>query len=703
MSNYEICQEMGQNFIDYAYAVNTDRSIPSAMDGLKPVHRRILWSMYKEKNNSDKSHVKTARIVGDVIGKYHPHGDVAVYDAMTRLAQEWNVRYPLIDWHGNKGNVGGDGAASMRYTEARLEKLAEVGMLANLNKDIVDMQPNYSEDLEEPELLPALFPNLLCNPNSGIGVAMACNWLPYNLRDIINKAIIPYIQEEEINYAEIYPDFPTGGELINPAAAEGINKTGKGKIIIDGRYNVEKRGTKTLIVFYEIPYGTKIEYEEQSKAKGIIPQLRAAIETNKILGVSDVRDESSKQIRIVIEVATDGDVDKIINQIYNETDLRKSYSANYVALLSKTPRLFSMPEVLKIYWQHNQMCIKREFKFEYDKTIARIHILEGLIWAVQNIDKVIEYIRANKGLKELNSSLTEKQIEAILNMKLGRLSKLEEEKLIQEKKEKEEYAAYCKSIIDSEDKQKEVLIERLRELDKKFGDERRTTIVPKTIVKARASSGKPREVIIEDVVVTLSEMGYIQSIPVKSFKTAAYVNSFKCQTNDMILLFSSFGKLYRLKVSAIKQCGPKDKGMAVGALINLDQGEKILNIFSMNIDEKHPYVVGITKYGQVKKSDKTIYLGSTQNKNGMKAAGLKDNDVYIGFWESNGDYMTLITKNNMAIQFEMEKVNPCGKTARGVIGIKLAADDCVIKAQLTKTPNKKYPVQLRAGKGNKIG
>lgn len=704
MSNYEICQEMGQNFIDYAYAVNTDRSIPAAADGLKPVHRRILWSMYKEKNTHNKAHVKCARVVGDVIGKYHPHGDTSVYDAMTRLAQEWNVRYPLIDWHGNKGNIGGDGAAAMRYTEARLQTLAEEGLLQNLNKDVIDMQPNYSEDLEEPVLLPALFPNLLCNPNSGIGVAMACNWLPYNLSEIINKAIIPYIRQEEINYAEIYPDFPTGGELINPAAVEGINKTGKGKVIVDGKYRIEKRGTKDLIVFYEIPYGAKIEYEEQGKAKGIIPQLRAAIASEKIIGVSDIRDESSKQIRIVIEVAADGNIDKIINQVYNETDLRKSYNANYVALVSKTPTLLSMVDALKIYWMHNQQCIKREFKFEFEKTIARIHILEGLIWAVQNIDEVIAAIRINKNLSEINNTLSDKQIKAILDMKLGRLSKLEEEKLIQEKQEKREYAAYCKNIVESEDKQKEVLIERLRVLDKKFGDKRRTSTVPKTIVKANSTTaGKPKEVIIEDVIVTYSETGYIQNIPVKSYRAGVHVNSFKCQTDDMILLFSSFGKLYRLKVSAIKQCGPKDKGTAVGALLNLEPKEKILNIFSMNIDEKHPYIVGVTKYGQVKKSDKTIYLGSTQNKNGLKAAGLKEGDEYIGFWESNGDYMTLITHNKMAIQFEMEKINPCGKTAKGVIGIKLEDGDYVVKATLSNTPNKSFAVQGRAGKGIKIG
>ena len=713
MSNYEICQEMGQNFIDYAYAVNTDRSIPSAADGLKPVHRRILWSMYKEKNTPDKAHVKCARIVGDVIGKYHPHGDTSVYDAMTRLAQEWNVRYPLINWHGNKGNIGGDGAAAMRYTEARLEPLAQFGMLQNLNKNIVDMQPNYSEDLEEPVLLPALFPNLLCNPNSGIGVAMACNWLPYNLHEIINQIIVPHVKEETTDYESIAPDFPTGGDIINPSVIKTINRTGRGSIIVDGRYKIEQRNGHNLIVFYEIPYGTKIEYEDQGKPKGIIPQLRKAMQEEKLTDVIDIRDESSKSVRIVIEYNSSANVERIISQIYNETDLRKSFSANYVAIVGKTPTLLNMFEIIKIYSQHNLSCIKREFQFEYEKTISRIHILEALIWAVQHIDEVIKTIREGKDLSEIMNTFSDKQIKAILDMKLGRLSKLEEEKLIQEKKEKEEYAAYCKEIIESENRQKEILIERLRELDKKFGDNRRTHIQEKVIVK-KTSAAKVKEIIIEDVMITYSNAGYIQSIPLKAYRTAEYKNSFKCQTNDMILLFSSLGKLYRLKVDAIKQCSQKDKGTAVGALLNLNPGEKILNIFSMNIDEKHPYIVGVTKFGQVKKSEKLIYLGSTQNKNGLQAAGLKDNDQYIGFWECNGDYMSLLTKNDMIIQFELEKVNPVGKTAKGVKGITLSANDYVVEAivcnpAIDTIKIKKYnktikgiTVQGRGGKGRKI-
>lgn len=635
---------------------------------------------------------------------------------MTRLSQEWNVRYPFIDWHGNKGNIGGDGAAAMRYTEARLDKLAEVGMLQNLNKNIVDMQPNYSEDLEEPMLLPALFPNLLCNPNSGIGVAMACNWLPYNLRELINQILIPHLEGNTVDYSNILPDFPTGGVIINPIEAKKININGKGKIIVDGKYKIEERNGQKLIVFYEIPFATKIEYEEQGKSKGIIPQLRQAVADEKLLSVTDIRDESSKQIRIVIEVAADAIIENVINQIFNETDLRKSYSANQVALVGKTPKLLNMHQVVEIYTNHNLDCIKREFTYEYEKAIARIHILEGLIWAVQNIDDVIKAIRAGQNLSEINNTLSDKQIKAILDMKLGRLSKLEEEKLIQEKKEKEEYAADCEIVINSVEAQKNVLIERLRELDAKFGDSRRTTVEEKAIIKtAKTTNGKAKVVIPEDVFVSITAAGYIKSVPVKMYKAnAADINVFKCQTNDLVLLFSSLGKVYRLKVDAIKQCGSRDKGIAIGSLLNLEQGEKVINVFSMNTNEQHPYIVGFTKNGLIKKSEKAIYAGTTQNKNGLKAATLVEGDEYIGWFECNGDYAVLMSSDNYCLKFNLCEVNAVGKTARGVKSMNLNNGQ-YIAAALVISPqvdyikilkynirNKDIVLQKRAGKGKKI-
>ena len=718
MSNHDVCAELGQNFIDYAYAVNTDRAIPDAADGLKPVARRILWSMNQEKFFHDKSYVKCARVVGDVIGKYHPHGDTSVYDAMIRLAQEWNMRYPIIDWHGNKGNIGGDGAAAMRYTECRLNPLAEVGFLNAINKNVVDMRPNYSEDIEEPVLLPALFPNLLCNQTSGIGVALACNWLPHNLKDIINIVLIPFIKGEEIDYTNLFPDFPTGGTIVNQDEVASIYRTGKGKVVLEAKYKEETRNGKKLLVFYEIPYNTKIEYSDQGKSKGIIPQLREGIIKEKITGVEDVRDESSKQVRIVVELAADANIDITLNQIFAETDLRQTYNANQVALIGKTPHLLNLNQVANAYMGHNLYCIKREFEFEYQKTIDRLHILEGLIFAVQRIDSIIRVIRGESTHKNLGAAypeLSERQVKAILDMKLGRLSKLEEEKLVQEKEKKEEYAAYCKDIATFAKRQKEVLIERLEKLCAEFGDDRRTDVTQKKIIKPTAK--KPiTQIIPQDVIVTYNKLGYLQRIPVKAYRAVKndnIVNSFKTQTTDMIVLFSSLGKVFRIGVDNIAECGMKDKGTAVGSILNLEANEKILNIFSMNIDEKHPYIVGFTKNGLVKKSDKTIYLGETQNKKGMKAAGLVDGDEYISWYECNGDYAVMVSNNSYIIQFELDKVNPVGKTARGVKGISLEDGDYVIEAlvchpAVDTIEFKKYnktikgiKVQGRAGKGKK--
>ena len=718
MSSHDVCKELGQNFIDYAYAVNTDRAIPNAADGLKPVARRILWSMAQEKFVHNKSYVKCARVVGDVIGKYHPHGDTSVYDAMTRLAQEWNMRYPIIDWHGNKGNIGGDGAAAMRYTECRLTQLAEEGFLPSINKKVVDMQPNYSEDIEEPTLLPALFPNLLCNQTSGIGVALACNWLPHNLNDIIDKAIIPYLQDEEIDIDNLYPDFPTGGIIVNQKDVSSIYKTGKGKVIVEGVYHEEKRNGKNLLIFTEIPYGSKIEYSEQGKSKGIIPQLRDAIQKEKIEGVEDVRDESSKQIRIVLELAPEANVDTVLAQVFLETDLRQTYNANQIALVGKTPKLLTLKNVLEIYKQHSLSCVKREFEFDYQKYIDRIEILEGLIFATQRIDHVIRIIRGEATAKNLQTAypeLSNRQVNAILDMKLGRLSKLEEEKLIKEKEQKEEQAEFAKFIIESERLQIKEVIQRLQKLKKQYGDDRRTQVIQKEIIKP-TSKKTIKQIIPRDVIVTYNSLGYIQSIPVKVYRAVKndfIVNHFKTQTTDMILLFSSLGKVYRINVSNIAECGVKDKGTAVGSLVSLENGERIINIFSMNIDEKHPFIVGFTKMGLVKKSDKTIYLGETQNKRGIKAAGLNSDDEFINWYECNGDYAVLISHDDYIIQFELEKVNPVGKLAKGVKGISLEKDDYVVKAlvcspAIDRIEYKKYnkiingiKVQGRAGKGKK--
>jgi len=587
-------------------------------------------------------------------------------------------------------------------------------MLQNLNKNVVNMQPNYSEDLEEPVLLPALFPNLLCNPNSGIGVAMACNWLPYNFRELVTEIIIPHLKGYTTDYEHICPDFPTGGNIVNKEKVVTINSTGRGSIVVEGQWKQEQRNGKNLIVFYEIPYGTKIEYEEQGKAKGIIPQLRKAIQEEKISDVIDVRDESSKTIRIVVECAADANIDKVIAQILTETDLRKSFSANYVALVGKTPKLLNMFEAIRIYINHNLNCIQREFEYEYQKTADRIEILEGLIWAVQNIDKVIYYIRNNEDIRVIKSTLTDRQHKAILDMRLGRLSKLEEEKLQKELFEKNKYLVHCDMMINSEEARKELLIERVSCLAEKYGDDRRTTTISKEIISTKATkSQKIRQIIAEDVFVSLTAKGYIKSVPVKSYRqSAADLYTIKTQTTDIILLFSSLGKVYRLKVAEIKQCTSKDKGTAIRTILNLEENEEILNIFSMNTDEKHPYIVGFTKMGLVKKSEKTIFVGTTQNKNGLKAATLNEGDCYLGWFECNGDYAVVLSNSGRCIKFDLSTVNAVGKTARGVKAINLESENYVLDVKVispnidyfnifsyNKIRNKDIALQQRGGKG----
>ena len=713
MSNLDVCQELGQNFIDYAYAVNSDRAIPSAADGLKPVARRILWGMNQAKVFSNKAHVKCATVVGKVMGDYHPHGDSSIYDAMTRLAQEWSMRYPLIDWHGNKGGITGDGAAAYRYTECRLEKLSEEGFLNNLNKQVVDMQPNYSEVLEEPVLLPAVFPNLLCNPTEGIGLAMACKWLPHNLNEVAG-VIEDYINNNTLNYTNLYPDFPTGGTIVNQDEIFKIYETGKGKVIVEAKYKEEKRGTKNLLVFYEIPFQVYLE--------PLLDQINKAYETEKIQDIAVVRDESGKKgVRVVVELAKDANVEKVLAQLFAETDLRKSYSANQVALIGKTPKQLTLKEVLDVYVEHNLKCILKEHEYEFGKANARIEILEGLSKALEDIENIIALIKQSASATIAKTKLIEKynfsetQAKAILDMKLARLANLEKIEVNNELEEKRTYAAECKAIMESQPRQKSILIQRLQELVKKFGDKRRTDVTQKTIVKM--SKAKEAKVVIpEDVVVTVNKDGYLQSIPLKAYKTskAGIINSFKTQTTDMVLLFTNKAKVYRILVSDIAQCGVRDKGTAAGSILKMEPGEKVLNIFSMNINEAHPYIAGFTKGGLVKKSDKTIYIGSTRNLNGLKAAGLNEDDEFISIYESNGDYGVVGTNNGMIIRFELDKVNPVGKTAKGVKSIALGENDFVtsavvipksaksIKINGNNTDISKIVVQGRAGKGRQI-
>ena len=708
INEIDIIEEVQQNFIDSSYDTNTNRAFPNIKDGLKPGQRACLWEMYTKKYTSKKPHVKSAKISGGVAALWWPHGTTAIYETFARMSQPFINNIPEIDFHGSNGNVilGGDAIAADRYTEARLAPIVEEGMLYGIDKDVVPMIKNFSEDEYWPTVLPAVFPRLLVNGAQGIGVSLSNTWLPHNFTETADL-LLKYIETGELDCDNYYPDFPTGGMIINQSDLGQINKTGKGKVIVESKYRIEGQE----ITFYELPYQVYIE--------PVIDEIKQAITDEKISGIIDIYNKSDKK-QISLVITCSGDPAAVVAQLFANTNLRKQFNANQNGIISKTPIMINLQKYADTYIQHNTECIKREYEYDLAAAQKRIHILEGLAKALEDIDNVIALIKKSNNKTEAGKNLRDtynlsvEQSDAILKMTLSRLAHMEQIDIANELQEKKELALQCQSVIESEIKQKELLCKRLRALVKKYGTKRRSEVTQKDL-PIRTSSSKAKEVVIEDVVLCLTETGYIKSIPLKAYRSITGVKiSYKLRTDDMILLFSSLGKVYRIKVNEIKQCGLKDKGIALGALLGLESGEVILNMFSMNIDEKHPYITGVTKNGLVKKSDKNIYIGSTQNKRGFVGAGLKEGDSYIWFGETNGDYMSLITNDNMIIQFDLEKINPVGKTAKGVKGIALAENDYVIEVvvcnpaidtikikRYNKTINN-IVVQNRGGKGKKF-
>ena len=708
INEIDIIEEVQQNFIDSSYDTNTNRAFPNIKDGLKPGQRACLWEMYTKKYTSKKPHVKSAKISGGVAALWWPHGTTAIYETFARMSQPFINNIPEIDFHGSNGNVilGGDAIAADRYTEARLAPIVEEGMLYGIDKDVVPMIKNFSEDEYWPTVLPAVFPRLLVNGAQGIGVSLSNTWLPHNFTETADL-LLKYIETGELDCDNYYPDFPTGGMIINQSDLGQINKTGKGKVIVESKYRIEGQE----ITFYELPYQVYIE--------PVIDEIKQAITDEKISGITDIYNKSDKK-QISLVITCSGDPAAVVAQLFANTNLRKQFNANQNGIISKTPIMINLQKYADTYIQHNTECIKHEYEYDLAAAQKRIHILEGLAKALEDIDNVIALIKKSNNKTEAGKNLRDtynlsvEQSDAILKMTLSRLAHMEQIDIANELQEKKELALQCQSVIENEIKQKELLCKRLRTLVKKYGTKRRSEVTQKDL-PIRTSSSKAKEVVVEDVVLCLTETGYIKSIPLKAYRSITGVKiSYKLRTDDMILLFSSLGKVYRIKVNEIKQCGLKDKGTALGALLGLESGEVILNMFSMNIDEKHPYITGVTKNGLVKKSDKNIYIGSTQNKRGFVGAGLKEGDSYIWFGETNGDYMSLITNDNMIIQFDLEKINPVGKTAKGVKGITLAENDYVIEVvvcnpaidtikikRYNKTINN-IVVQNRGGKGRKF-
>ena len=671
----DIQYELGRNFIEYAVAVNTDRSIPDAKSGLKPVARRILWGSYVGGRTSNKAHVKCARIVGDVMGSLHPHGDSSIYGALVRLAQPWVMRYPLIDFHGSCGNQNGDGAAAMRYTEARLAKITEDGMLAGIKKKNVDFTPTYDDADEEPITLPAVFPNLLCNPNTGIGVAIACNWLPHNLKEVAN-AIYDYIDGKEPMLPG--PDFPTGGIVINKNDIPNIMRTGHGSIKLRGKYNIEKN----KIVFYEIPYGVTIE--------DLLANIAEVCNNKEIEGISEIRDESNKKgIRVVIECQKGIEPSSLINKLFAKTKLQISISYNQIALVDKTPVELNLKDCCKIYVDHNIDCLKKELNFDLHKAEDRLHIIEGLLIALEDIDNVIALIKKSSDstkAKEaliIKYSLSEIQAKSILAMRLSSLAHMEKVELENEKKELVDKIADIKDVLTNHARQLSMIKDNLSAIVNKYGDNRRTELAQ---ISVKPEEKEIAEVIPENVVVTLTQNGLIKKVPTSSFKVQrrggkgvksadeSIMEMISTNTVDTLMFFTNKGKMYRTIVDNIPTGTNASKGIAINTIVNLENDERVIAMSSLYRKTNAKYVVFVTKQGLFKKTYIEEYMKTNRN-NGIAAIKLKEEDSVVGVTFLDEEDVILITKGGYAIHFETKSINPIGRLTSGVKGIKLSEND----------------------------
>ena len=725
----DIEKEMRTAYIDYAMSVIVSRALPDVRDGLKPVHRRILYAMYEDGITSDKPYRKCANTVGSVLGRYHPHGDSSVYDAMVRMAQDFSMRYMLIDGHGNFGSIDGDGAAAMRYTEARMSKISEY-MLTDIEKNTVNFMPNYDDRLQEPTVLPARIPALLVNGSSGIAVGMATNIPPHNLTEVIN-GIIKIIDEDEVTDEDLMevikgPDFPTEGIILGIEGIKQAYTTGKGKITVRAEAEIEEMSnTKQRIIVSSLPY-------QVNKAK-LIENMARLVREKRIEGISEIRDESDRidRVRIVIELKRDANAQVVLNQLYKNTQMQDTFGIIMLALVNGEPKVLTLRQCLDYYIDHRKDVILRRTQFELDKALARAHNLEGLKIALDNIDEVINIIRSSyddpkEKLME-RFGLTDVQAQAILDMRLKTLSGLQREKIEEEYKALMELIAHLREILSSERLVFDIIKEELIQIRDKFGDERKTKIV--------AAEG---EINVEDLikeeqsVVALTHFGYIKRMPIDTYKSQRrggkgiigiatreedFVKQiFTASTHDTILFFSNKGKLYRLRGYEIPEAGRTARGTAIVNLLSLDPGEKISAIIPIQNFAEGKYLLMATKNGLIKKTALNEY--NSARKTGLQAITLKEEDELIAVRLTDGeDNVVLVTKKGMSITFDEKDVRPIGRIAQGVIGIRLDSDDVVIGMESIITGSKatllaitengfgkrteldEYRVQIRGGKG----
>jgi len=723
----DINEEMKHSYLDYAMSVIVGRALPDVRDGLKPVHRRILYAMHNLGLSPEKPHRKSAYIVGEVLAKYHPHGDVAVYDALVRMAQDFAARYPLVDGHGNFGSVDGDSAAAMRYTEARLSKIA-TEMLSDIEKDTVNFIPNYDDKTEEPAVLPARIPNLLINGSAGIAVGMATSIPPHNLGEVID-GITLLINNPEASIKELAgvikgPDFPTGGKIMGTEGIWNAYRTGRGSIKVRAQTAIEKNGNKDNIVVREIPY-------QVNKAR-LIEKIAELVKEKKLEGVSDLRDESDRRgMRIVIELRRDANPRVILNQLYKHTQMQESFGVIMLALVDGQPRVLNLKQVLFYYLDHQKDVIVRRTRFDLSKAETRAHIVEGLLIALSHLDEVIKIIRASRTADIARRSLmdrfnlSDKQSEAIVEMRLRQLTGLEREKLEQEYKELMEKINYLRSVLADEKKVLGIIKDELAEIRKKYADPRRTVISYEEVAFEEEDL-----IPEEDVVITVTNQGYIKRIPLDTYhsqrrggrgvtamgtKEEDFVRHlFTTTTHHFFLFFTNKGKVYRLKVHEIPEAGRQAKGTALVNLLYIENGEKVTAVIPVREFNPDQYLFMVTRHGVVKKTALDEY--DTSRRDGIIALNLDEQDELIDVKLTSGaEEIILATRNGLAIRFLEQEVRHTGRVSRGVKGISLMENDEVIGMEtvrpnaflLSVTANgfgkrtllSEYRLQSRGGKG----
>jgi len=725
----DIGYEMRTSFMDYAMSVIVSRALPDVRDGMKPVHRRVLYAMADLGMSPDKPYKKSARIVGEVLGKYHPHGDSSVYGTMVRMAQDFSLRYPLVDGHGNFGSIDGDGAAAMRYTESRLSKIA-MELLRDINKETVDFTPNYDGEEMEPVVLPSRFPNLLVNGVSGIAVGMATNIPPHNLGEVIDGIQLlirkPDVTSLELMSAIKGPDFPTGGLILGREGIKQAYATGRGSVTMRAKAEIEEVGGKARIVVTEIPY-------QVNKAR-LVEKIAELVREKRIDGITDLRDESDRVgMRIVIELRRDVNPSVVLNNLYKHTALQSNFGIIMIALVNGEPKVLNLRDVLHHYLVHQEEVIRRRTQFDLRKAEARAHILEGLRIALDHIDEVIALIRASRTTEEAREGLMERfglsneQAQAIVEMRLRQLTGLEREKIDAEYAELMALITELKSILADEQKVLAIISEELEEIKAKYGDERRSEI---TIGQEAIEDEDliPRE----EVVITISHTGYIKRLPVTTYRSQKrggrgvvgmdtkvddfVEHLFVTNSHHHLLFFTDKGKVYRLKAYEIPELGRTARGTPIINLIQIEQGEKISAIVPVEGFESEDYLFFGTRQGVVKKTPLNDFTNI--RKVGLIALGLREDDALIDVRLTDGNQeLIMATKQGMSIRFSESDVRSMGRTATGVKGIQLGEDDIVIAMDVVRaddtvlivtskgfgkrTPESEYRIQTRGGKGIK--